>query len=264
VLLDMFEVLHEKPSVTIHPDRGISTGHFEGDSMLNHDSLTSIEIGFPGRRLLIDAVFDGVGGYPGGEAASTIARETLEIAALSGWICGPEDVRRVLILADIIMKLEKSVPDLENMSTTAAISMIVGTQFYGMHAGDSYWKVFRDGQLLFSSIPQEIGRFITSNLGLTPDILINNDITGYSPLDLMGGDGILTADDGITDVVCDHEMEQVVSVPGIKEGQVLRDIFILTESRSDPDIMYDLLCGCSPRRGKYDDRSGLFRFVKLE
>lgn len=263
VLLDMLDIHHEKPSVRIDYERGISNGHFNHRllSMANQDSFTSFELDYQGKRMLIDAVFDGVGGYSGGRAASNIARETLEAAALAGWVAGPEDIRRALVLADIIIKLEKADPEFENMCTTAAVSMISGDEFYGIHCGDSDWNMVR-GNIVLSSQRQGNGRFIFASIGITPDILVNNSAKDYIPMKLKDGDGIFTVTDGIGDVICGHEYAMLLSYKD-REEKVLADLRLLAESRHDPCAEYQPLCGCEPVIGKNDDRSALFRLVRL-
>jgi serine/threonine protein phosphatase PrpC len=133
----------------------------------NEDSCSSIDIELPDRRKIsLDMIADGMGGHKlgseddgptNGQKASEIAKEVFEICAFAGWVRGPEDARLVLTLADLAIVREQiscKVREDEriDMGTTMTIAMQDGERFYGIHAGDSDWKIVRDGHVIVSSV----------------------------------------------------------------------------------------------------------------
>ncbi len=141
----------------------------------NDDSFSSAVVDLPdGRKLALDLVCDGMGGMdkgaqgpiPNGQIASNIAKDVFEMSAAAGWIRSPEDARKVVIMADLAVTMEqiyrkKSSLDQEALSTgeavdpstpykqrnlmgtTMAIGLQDGRKFWGIHCGDSQWKVIR-------------------------------------------------------------------------------------------------------------------------
>jgi hypothetical protein len=130
------------------------------------DNFSSAVISLPdGKTIRLDAVFDGMGGHGGGRRASEIAKEVFEVAAVAGWIRTPEDVRAVIITMDvaIVMDQVESKKSLDqpyhtnamqtnSMGTTATIAYQKGDEFYGIHCGDSDWKIHRGDQVVAEGV----------------------------------------------------------------------------------------------------------------
>jgi len=148
------------------------------DNSVNEDNSSSANIFHPDKTMTsMDAVFDGVGGYVSGEIASGMARDIFDIYALAGWFNGPEDMRRMLISADlaIMMRQLSTSNDISkasyapgmkmirtsqsSMGTTAVLSMQKGSEVYFANAGDSAGKVVapaedgRSSRIIFATIP---------------------------------------------------------------------------------------------------------------
>ncbi len=235
----------------------------------NEDALTSFKISVQGpdgiRSIALDVVFDGVSGQGGASIASRMAKDAVEISVLAGWVRGPEDVRFATVLADLVIDINKKGLDHADMGTTMTASYIEGGRFFGIHCGDSDWKVIRSGSVIRSSSPHGVGNRIWSGLGIGPrDIHINNrPAADYQPIMLMDGDIVLTLTDGIGDVVCNHEYCMLAAdhpsdIPGMRDA-----IALLADSRKDVFGTYDLLCGCGQTGGKDDDMTIIARHISI-
>lgn len=263
-MLDILGVPREGISAAIDRSIGFSKGCLkkDGNHKGNDDSFTSIQM-FSSEKggITLDAVFDGVSGHHGGSVASGIARDTFEIAALAGWISSPEDVRRALVLADISIHAEKKRYGLPRMGTTAAVSYIEGKNFYGIHCGDSDWKIIRDGRVIHSSNPHGAGNIIWSSLGISMRSLdINNQNHLPEPIIMLPDDVALTCSDGIGDVVCDHEYGGAIARKAVPDA--IASIVALADSRKDSETKYMLPCGCGEISGKDDDITLTLRYFQ--
>lgn len=258
-LLYFLDVPHETATATIDYDNGFTKSGLT--KAANDDSFTSLKIRTSGgREILLDVALDGVSGHENGYVASAIAKDTFEIAALSGWIRSPEDVKMALLLCDIAINAEKVRGGVWSMGTTAAVSYIEGSDFYGIHCGDSDWKIIRNGNVVAASKPHGVGNIIWSGLGTGPKALdINNGVPG--PLRLQGGDIVLTCTDGISDVMCDHEYAIAMGPQWRGAREAISDIVIFADSRKSPGSKYPTRCGCTPVDGKDDDITVLVRRI---
>ncbi|HSB47608.1 MAG TPA: hypothetical protein VLD37_06350 [Candidatus Bilamarchaeum sp.] len=122
----------------------------------NDDSLSQAVVSLEnGETIELDAVFDGMGGHEGGYLASGFMKQVFEVAALSGWITRPEDMRKVIVLADAVITLEqhkKGQYGSTKMGTTATIGFLRGDEFFEAHVGDSDVKLYREGKMIYSSL----------------------------------------------------------------------------------------------------------------
>ncbi|MEW6035015.1 MAG: protein phosphatase 2C domain-containing protein [Candidatus Micrarchaeota archaeon] len=140
-----------------------------GKELPNEDSCSSAEVEMPdGSRVILDMVADGMGGHntgtdgsgrTNGQRASAVAKEVFELAAVAGWISTPEDARRTILLADLAVVMEQirskaSADDSRenDMGSTITIAMQHNDRFWGIHCGDSDWKILREGEAVFSSV----------------------------------------------------------------------------------------------------------------
>jgi len=264
VLLDFLDVRRSKIDISIDHSRGVSKACSDTENHPNNDDLyTSIAILIDeGKESTIDAVFDGVGGHAGGSVASSLAKDTLEISALAGWIQSPQDARRILLLANIMILIDKETANLPQMGTTASISYIEEQKFYGIHCGDSPWIVMRADKQVSRARPHAVNNAIFSGLGLSPrSVDVNNMPKVFKPVDLQPGDVVITCTDGISDVLCFHEMLMAVKEAGMDANLAARKIIEMAGSRSDHDQEYPSLCGCKPKKGKDDDQTLIVRFI---
>ncbi len=240
----------------IRPGRGYCMGsrNMSGNHSTNDDNFTSLDITSGGRAIRLDAVFDGVSGHNGGYIASGLAKETIEIAAMAGWISSPEDVRVAVILADLVVNMEKMRYSHKRMGSTASVSYISGSDFYGITCGDSPLKAIRGEKVIFSSNPHGVGNRLFSALGIGPMQIDINNSPGrqFAPISLRSGDWVLAFTDGLGDVTCDHE--HAIVLDGLKSPKkAALALVALADPRRDGEEKYKLLCSCEPKEGKDDD-----------
>jgi serine/threonine protein phosphatase PrpC len=135
----------------------------------NDDSLSQVVVTLEnGETIELDGVFDGMGGHEGGYLASGFMKTVFEISALSGWITTPEDVRKAITMADLVITIEqhkKQQYGSKKMGTTATIGFLKGEDFFETHIGDSDVKIFRGGEMAYSSLGHSlVNQFLANNL----------------------------------------------------------------------------------------------------
>lgn len=191
----------EKPTVTKDIHAILTRPKPRNASDLNEDDATSFRITLPdGKEILMDVICDGMGGQnagshsdgainhsgerylTNGERASRIAIDTIEIAALAGWIKGPEDVRRAILSADlaivadqISLKRYDDSSQESDMATTVVVSLNVGNDFYSIHAGDSKSIVVNDS-IHYETRPHNIKYeiYLSIKKDITPEVHVQH------------------------------------------------------------------------------------------
>ena len=231
--------------------------------------------------------FDGVGGETYGEVASSIARSVSETSlvaaiALAG---GPMSAEPVAVVQDVLKSVLVQANDailrqadedrrLLGMSTTAVIALIVGEFLHVAWVGDSrcYW-VGRRRILQVTRDHTEINRLIEAGL-LSRDDAVDHPMahainrflgqpTDFSPetdsCQLTPGDMVVVCTDGLTDVVADHEILELVNRS--REGHIHfadlpKRLVGLALSKGTGDNCTVLCCECVPERHLTTNLSG--------
>lgn len=177
---------------------------------------------FAGRRLI--AVADGIGGGPAGEVASQIVIRAIEAADESETDPLPALRRAVETANQRIKEAVEADPAAEGMGTTLTALILSESNAAMVHIGDSRAYLFRDGTL------HQITRDDTYVQNLVDDGLITADqarhhphksvitqsLQGrtysarYSTVQLEPGDVFLLCSDGLSDIVTDEAIEQVL------------------------------------------------------
>ena len=116
---------------------------------------------------------DGMGGYRGGEIASTYAVDEIKEYLASLETVGQQDLCDAIIHAnERIVKRVAREERLAGMGTTAVVTAINGNQLYWASVGDSRLYVYRDGLL----------RQITTDHSMVQELLAAGEITNEDDL----------------------------------------------------------------------------------
>jgi PPM family protein phosphatase len=206
---------------------------------------------YAGPRLL--AIADGMGGHAAGEVASAVAISA--IAPLDRQdLSTSEDMLDALAAAvasarDTLHDLSESDPAVEGMGTTLTALLWADSQVAVCHIGDSRAYLLRDGDLyqitrdhtLIQSLVDE-GRLSPAAAANHPQrSLIMRALQGSTEAEpdlamheAMLGDRYLLCSDGLTDVVGDEEVHEVLSTVADADQAVSR-LIALAIRNGGPD-----------------------------
>ena len=183
----------------------------------NEDSVRPVGdgVGEPG---LVVALADGMGGHVAGEVASRTA-----IEAAMELVANPQD--RVLAGNDAVLERVSDEPRLAGMGTTLTLVEFAETAASVGHVGDSRGYLLRDGDLCqitrdhslvadlveSGELAAEAARYhpyrsvITRALGLERIVAVDT-----FELPLEAGDRLLLCSDGLTDMVFDSDIGELL------------------------------------------------------
>ncbi|WP_158604436.1 PP2C family protein-serine/threonine phosphatase [Nocardioides mangrovicus] len=181
--------------------------------------------GFSGASLLL--VADGVGGSAGGEVASATTAYVVAAEAMSRVGLRPAGVLEHAVAAANVQLASGVVaqPELTGMATTLTAVLTDGQRFALAHVGDSRGFVLRDQQLTRVTTdhtwvqkmqaeghldPAEVPFHPWRNVVLRS---VNGDplsVPDVVPLALREGDRVLLASDGLTDLVPEDRIEEIL------------------------------------------------------
>lgn len=159
-------------------------------------------------------VTDGMGGYKGGEIASTMVVDTLA-ADIQNWQEVSVDALRQSVAKanTAVYERVKATPSLEGMGTTAVVAYVKDSDLYWANVGDSRLYVFHEDRLIQISTDHsmvqalyEAGELkaddmlqhpqrnvLTRAVGVSPVVEIDAGVQKVAP-----GDRILLCSDGLT------------------------------------------------------------------
>jgi serine/threonine protein phosphatase PrpC len=182
--------------------------------------------GFVGPTLML--VADGVGGNAAGEIASATTTYVVSASALARVGLRPSGV-----LAKAVADSQRQVaagtaqsPELNGMATTLTAVLTDGQRFALAHLGDSRGYVFRDEHLTrvtrdhtWVQQMRDEGRMTEAEASIHPwrNVVmrtVNGDLSSGAdivPVALRPGDRVLLASDGLTDLVSDTWIEQILA-----------------------------------------------------
>lgn len=203
-------------------------------STLKVDDETRMFSGVEGQLLL---VADGMGGHAAGERASELVAETISNHVLQTmpWFFRlqhghdnhlQEELAEAVRRCERVIDIEASAnPDEHDMGTTLTMSYVIWPEMYVVHVGDSRCYLFRSGQLQQITRDHTLLRHYEAQ-GIAMDekarrkygrVLINTIGRGVQNLQpevyqvrLEPGDIVLLCSDGLTDMVPDAEIAEIL------------------------------------------------------
>lgn len=222
-------------------DRRITTASLTDVGLVrqhNEDYCDQFERG--GHRLLV--VADGMGGHKGGATASRVAVQTIGEAFQTSDAEPAQFLAQALSAAnDSVYRMSLDNPELRGMGTTVvALLLGPGERAWVGHVGDSRAYRTRDGQIEPLTADHSVVAEMTRRGLLTPEeaavhprrneILRSIGVEAtvepeVGPVDVKPGDAFLLCTDGLSGVVADEEIGDVVrSEPPGQAVRILVDL----------------------------------------
>ena len=186
---------------------------------------------------LIFVVADGMGGHRGGDIASKLAVETIIQAYYESDETDPTPaLDRAFSRANRAI-LERSMADVDlfGMGTTCTTMLVAGDTAYFAHVGDSRAYLLRDGKLQqlsedHSLVSEMVKSGMLSNEDaqrhpkrnvITRSLGTNEDLTTdfpETPFRIQAGDTFLLCSDGLTSMVPDSAIENILAANNPEDG----------------------------------------------
>ena len=213
----------------------------------NEDSMILRDYSAEARGCLL-LVADGMGGAAAGEVASRLAVEVIESvysSSRSGNACGMALERAIKAANGAVYACSHADSAVGGMGTTCAAAIVAGGELYVSHVGDSRVYVMRSGALeqitqdhslaaelvaTGNSASQGSHHLLTRSLGAQDDVEVD---TIEDPIHLEAGSVILLCTDGLTNMIEDHELQEILSSePPAEAAETLIE---LARERGGPD-----------------------------
>lgn len=190
-------------------------------------------ISYPDDEIQLFILADGMGGYNGGEIASKLAVTSAKNYILTNFEKNNSDKEKLLDLVKnssqyanmVVFEKSKEMPELSNMGTTLDICLVYQNKAFISHIGDS--RVYRirkefmrkltkdhsyvqqlidDGKLTKEEATKHPKKnMLMKALGCTPFIEPDAMVRGF-----IKGDVILMCSDGLTNMVTESEIYQII------------------------------------------------------
>jgi PPM family protein phosphatase len=225
---------------------------------LSHEDHTRLFGGSQGKLLL---VADGVGGEAGGQRASALAVETLARHVLNAmpWFSRldeghpdpDEELRSALEACQ--HRVEAAAvrdPGRGRMGTTLTMAYLLWPRLYVVHAGDTRCYLMRGGRLEQVTTDHTVAQKLVDQGQLAPEqaegsrwshVLYKCVGGGQHELDpdvykatLQVGDSLLLCSDGLTNVVSDAQVRDVLAAEG-SAAEACRRLVDLAKAGGGPD-----------------------------
>lgn len=195
-------------------------------------------------------VTDGMGGYKGGEIASTMVVDTLA-ADMQRWQDVSADaLRQAVAKANMaVYDWVKTTPALEGMGTTAVVAYVTGSDLYWANVGDSRLYVFHEDRLTQISTDHsmvqalyEAGELKADDMLQHPQrnvltravgvgLVVDIDAGVYK---VMPGDRILLCSDGLTGYIEQAVIEEAFRKEA-KDERLIEDLMTLVYDQGARD-----------------------------
>ena len=200
------------------------------------------------------AVADGMGGHSAGEIASDFATRILHTECVNE-LLAQHPAPPLSILADAFSKANSVVleaaaaGDLQGMGTTLTAALVIGSDLYLAHVGDSRCYIINTWETLQVTKDHSVVQQLVDAGTITPEEARNhprrNEITrvlGYSvdilpdlqQVKLYSGDTILLCSDGLHGVLDSHEIAKT-ALDSQKPEQACSDLTAQANLAGGPD-----------------------------
>ena len=201
------------------------------------------------------AVADGMGGHAAGEVASHIAITSLSSLGVVLDNTAIDEESREDLLLNICYSIDQEIvdrtsenPALNGMGTTLTSLHLTDRTVELLHIGDSRAYRWNGKRLSQLSIDHTVMQELIDQGRLTPDEVHNHPQrslltqalmgdSGIDPvlvcLDAASGEKFLLCSDGLTSVLSDHEIEQIIKKSS--EQDLLADLIAATKDKGAPD-----------------------------
>lgn len=214
-----------------------------GSKRSSNQDVVAWRLSDDGRQALM-LVADGMGGYQGGEIASSLAVEAVLEAMVprledATWRHADVDHIRTTLQAcmadanDRVMAGRQNDPNLDKMGTTLVAAWVIDGCAHIAHVGDSRCYLLRedavvcltrddtvvqnmldDGSITESDVPNVPFRnVLTKALGAGPSA-----VASYHPMPLGTGDRLLLCSDGLTNALPEQEWPSILESNECMEG----------------------------------------------
>lgn len=197
-----------------------------------------------GKGVLL-AVADGVGGHRAGEVASAVALQALRQEALTSIATlDPQAALRTSVQrANSEVAVAASAPARSGMAATLTACLVQGFSAYLAEVGDSRAYVLRRGRLFQLTTDQSLVQLLVDS-GMSREDACHSQLKnvvlqavgtgpevrpGISRLELRRGDLLLLCTDGLTNMVAEEEMADIVLRTGSLEAACARLIACANE-----------------------------------
>ena len=209
-------------------------------------------------------VADGMGGHAAGEVASALTVETVEgfvvelLRRFSNLKADDEsgvlaDLREAVRQADArIVEESEHHPELAGMGTTLTLAFASGRRLFVFHAGDSRCYLCRGGRLARMTEDHTVTADLVRRGAITPDEarrhpsrhIVTNILGGGQSgvhvdvrrVDLDAGDAVLICSDGLTDMLDDARIADVLAAESEPEAACVRLIAEANEAGGRDNI----------------------------
>lgn len=190
-------------------------------------------ISYPDDEIQLFILADGMGGYNGGEIASKLAVTSAKNYILTNFEKNNSDKEKLLDLVKnssqyanmVVFEKSKEMPELSNMGTTLDICLVYQNKAFISHIGDSrlyrirkefmrkltkdhsyVQQLIDDGKLTKEEATKHPKKnMLMKALGCTPFIEPDAMVRGF-----IKGDVILMCSDGLTNMVTENEIYQII------------------------------------------------------
>jgi len=231
---------------TDKPHLNVAAHSHTGETRTNNEdrySVTAYRMERSSMPTLLAIVADGIGGHNAGEVASDLTVETIVNRLTASRIKEPLFQLQAAIMeaSEVVAQAARTNNEQQGMGSTVVTSWIIGSRLYTATVGDSRIYFLRDGSLQQISIdhtwvqeaidhniiqpdqarnhPQAhvLRRYIGAQRPAEPDLRLRLKVNegdkqsqANQGLTLQSGDTLLLCTDGLTDLVDDDEIQQVL------------------------------------------------------